>query len=154
MALKISPEQLAQIRAHLEAGYPNEACGILIGEIDWTSGDRTVHTVTPVRNVWPLDAGGADAFVASGNGQRDRYMIDPEDVARADRAAGARGLDIIGFFHSHPDSPAVASATDREWAWPVVSFVIATVTGGKTTDVRSWLLREDRSQFDVEEIHT
>lgn len=154
MALHISHEQLAQICAHLETGYPNEACGILIGELDWASGHRTVHLVTPVRNAWPLEDGAPTVVAASGNGQRDRYMIDPEDVARADRAASARGLDIIGFFHSHPDSPAIASETDREWAWPVVSFVIARVDAGKTTDVRSWLLRDDRSQFDAEDLHT
>ena len=145
--LTISNEHLRTLCAHLEAGYPHEACGILLGEID-EADMRRVTAVVPVRNAW---ADGA-APVADDHGMHDRYAIDPADVARADRTARRQGWDIIGFFHSHPDSPAIASETDREWAWPVVSFIIASVMHGRVTDVFSWRLRDDRSAFDAEEI--
>lgn len=148
--LIITHELVAQIRAHLEAGYPNEACGILIGEMSGMDGaDKTVRAVIPVANVWAGDPGAA----ASGaHSQRDRFTIDPLDIVRADREAAKQGWDIVGYFHSHPDSPSRASETDREWAWPVVSFVIATVTAGRMTAFDSWVLRDDRGAFDAETI--
>jgi len=140
--LTISDEHLRTLCAHLEAGYPHEACGILLGEMDERTDERRVMSVVPVRNAWDLEAAPADA-----HGLHDRYSIDPADIVRADKAARKAGWDIIGFFHSHPDSPAVASETDREWAWPVVSFVIASVEKGRVTDLRSWRLHDDRSAF-------
>ncbi len=145
--LTFTSTQQAQLRAHLEAGYPNEACGILLGELDLTANLRVVREVVPVANVWI-----GDPAAKAAHSQRDRYTISPEDVARADRHASKLGWDIIGFFHSHPDSTNAPSETDREWAWPVVSFVIATVERGTMTHFGAWLLRDDRSAFDVEEI--
>lgn len=145
--LTVSAAHLAQLRAHLETGYPNEACGILLGELDLAANLRVVREVVPVVNAWT----GGEAADA-GHSQRDRYSINPEDVARADRRASKLGWDIIGFFHSHPDSANTPSETDREWAWPVVSFVIATVERGTMTAFGAWLLRDDRSAFDAEEI--
>lgn len=132
--------------AHLEAGYPHEACGILIGEMDFAQSPpaKQVREVVLVQNVW-------DA-VNEKESQANRYMISPEDVARADRDAGKRGWDIIGFFHSHPDWPSEASATDREWAWPAISFMITSVRAGKATTTQSWVLRDDRDAFDEETI--
>jgi proteasome lid subunit RPN8/RPN11 len=147
--LKISAEHLRALGAHLAAGYPHEACGILIGDIDDAGEERVVRGVVPVRNAWELEATPSDV-----HGLHDRYSIDPADVARADKAARRQGWDIVGFFHSHPDSPAIASETDREWAWPVVSFVIAAVYDGRVTDVRSWRLSDDRSVFLEERIAT
>lgn len=147
--LQLSTNHLQAMQAHLESGYPHEACGILIGEMDESGDERVVRDVVPVRNAWDLDAAPSDA-----HGLHDRYSIDPADVARADKAARRQGWDIIGFFHSHPDSVAVASETDREWAWPVVSFVIAAVYEGRVTDVRSWRLTDDRGAFVEERIVT
>ena len=76
--LTISTELLTRIYAHLEAGYPNEACGILLGEID--AQDKTVKDLALVANVWETES--------AREGQRNRYLISPEDVARADRQAG------------------------------------------------------------------
>jgi proteasome lid subunit RPN8/RPN11 len=134
------------LTAHLEAGYPREACGILIGEMDFAEMPpaKHVHDVVLVQNAWDE--------VNDKESQANRYMISPEDVARADRDAGKRGWDIIGFFHSHPDHPSQASATDREWAWPVISFMITSVRAGKATSTQSWVLRDDRDAFDEEEI--
>ncbi len=99
------------MHAHLEAGYPHEACGILVGDID--GGQKTVKDVVLVENKW-------DTFNER-ESLANRFLIAPEDIARADRDAGKRGLDIIGFFHSHPDSsfapqrnrPRICLASDR-----------------------------------------
>ncbi len=155
--LRIAKPLLAKMHAHLEAGYPHEACGILIGEIEFPRADlepelnretrvpvKTVHDVILVENAW--------TEVNDHESQRNRFLISPEDMARADRAASKLDLDIIGFFHSHPDHPSRASETDREWAWPVISFVIVSVPHGRAGQTQSWVLRDDRTQFDEEEV--
>ena len=139
--IAISRVEYDKLRAHLEAGYPNEACGIFVGEID--GADKRVIEAIPVANAWaPLEGDGAVHDL------RDRFSIDPRDIVKADRDASKRGLDIIGFFHSHPDWPATPSETDRMWAWPVVSFMIVSVAAGKAGAARSWVLRDGRDAFD------
>jgi proteasome lid subunit RPN8/RPN11 len=145
MMLMLSSEVVALMRAHLEAGYPHEACGILVGDVTYEAGRPAVKRaldLVPVPNVWDVES--------ENEGQRNRYLIAPDDVARADREASKRGLDIIGFFHSHPDHPARPSETDREYAWPNISFVILSIRRGHAVDMRSWVLRDDRSAFDEE----
>jgi proteasome lid subunit RPN8/RPN11 len=68
-------------------------------------------------------------------------------VRAAERAAAAAGLEIIGFFHSHPDHPARPSAFDREHAWPWYAYLIVSVEDGRAVDWRVWELQEDRSAF-------
>lgn len=141
--ISISQAEFDRMRKHLEAGYPHEACGVLVGEIH---GDhKHVAYAAPVKNAWAGEPGDAHDL-------RDRYSIAPEDIVRIDREAGKKGLDIIGFFHSHPDWPSTPSETDREWAWPIVSFVIASVRGGKMQSVQSWVLNDDRAAFVEEHI--
>jgi proteasome lid subunit RPN8/RPN11 len=144
--LTISQALLDKLITHLEAGYPHEACGILVGEMDFaqTPPAKHVHEVVLVQNIWET--------VNERESQANRYMISPEDVARADRDAGKRGLDIIGFFHSHPDHPSLPSSTDREWAWPAISFLITSVRAGYATSTQSWVLRDARDAFDEEVI--
>ena len=64
--------------------------------------------------------------------------------------ARAAGLDVVGFFHSHPDHPARPSAFDLENAWPFYSYLIVSVERGRAADSRSWRLAEDRSAFEPE----
>lgn len=141
--ITIPQAQLDAMRAHAEAGYPHEACGILVGDMDGDA--KRVAYAAPVRNAWTAqdDEGG-------GHDLRDRYLIDPEDIVRVDREAAKRGHDIIGFFHSHPDWPSRPSETDRAWAWPVVSFVIVSVRDGGSATIQSWVLADGGAQFEEE----
>jgi proteasome lid subunit RPN8/RPN11 len=131
MAMKISRSLLDQIHQHLESGYPNEACGVLLG-----------------------NAGVVTEVVAAGNERtdsaRNRYLIDPLAYMKIERDADRRGLQVLGIYHSHPDVPAVPSQFDLEHAWPNLSYLIVSVCQGKAVESNSWLLREDRSQFDQE----
>jgi len=63
-----------------------------------------------------------------------------------------KGLDVIGFYHSHPDHPAAPSEYDRDHAWPVFSYVIVSIMNAKANGITSWTLKPDRSSFDQEEI--
>jgi len=72
--------------------------------------------------------------------------------ARPEHAATERGLDLLGWYHSHPDHPARPSEFDREHAWPWYSYVIVSVEAGNPKDLTSWRLEDDRSTFQPEEV--
>ena len=93
----------------------------------------------------PLDSPGVES-------ERNRFLIDPRDQIRVEKDARARSLDVVGYYHSHPDHPARPSNYDREHAWPWYSYVIISVERGEPKDLNSWVLRDDRSQFDREDV--
>lgn len=120
-------------RSHLEqwiqAGYPNETCGLMLGQ---QVADRVeVVRVVQARNLNTTRA-------------HDRYELDPRDQMAADLAAREEGLEIVGIWHSHPDHPAEPSETDRQAAWEGWSYLIATVSAEAVTAVRSWRLHGER----------
>lgn len=138
MALKLTAELLNAIERHAEAAYPHEGCGILLGRVEGDT--RTVTDILPVENQREEAA------------RRNRYLIPPEVVADGEEIAEQKGLEVIGFFHSHPDHPARPSAFDREHAWPWYSYVITSVERGHASGSRAWRLLDDRSQFVEEEM--
>jgi proteasome lid subunit RPN8/RPN11 len=124
--LRISSANFAAIRQCAEDAYPLECCGILIG--DFEAHDRTVDAVIPCTN-------------AATAAQRTTYEIDPRELIRAHREARERGLEIVGFYHSHPDHPAMPSPTDLEQAhWIGCSYVITSVSSDGAGDTKSFLL--------------
>ena len=130
-----------------------ESCGVLLGHLD--GGHKQVSEVVPLKNlrhdparaqdILPLDSPGAES-------ERNRFLIDPKDQIRVEKDARARGLEVLGYYHSHPDHPARPSNYDRDHGWPWYSYVIIGVERGEPKDLNSWVLREDRSQFDREEV--
>jgi proteasome lid subunit RPN8/RPN11 len=129
---------LNAIRRHGAQAYPEEGCGFLIGTVE--DGDNHVLDTQPVANR------------RTENRER-RYHITPEDYREANRAAADRGLDIVGFYHSHPDHPAEPSDTDLEEAtFPGYTYVIVSVHGGTPDDITAWTLAPDRSEFRPETI--
>jgi proteasome lid subunit RPN8/RPN11 len=135
MALTLGARERRTIEQHGEASYPHECCGFLLGAArDLT---RSVTRVALATNETETDG-------------RRRYVISPESYLRAEKEAEAQGLEIVGFYHSHPDVEAVPSEFDRSHAFPGVSYVIVSVVEGKAAALRSWELEEDRSAFRAE----
>jgi len=137
VTLELSAAIAERVRAHLSRAYPEEGCGVLLGRDH--GGRRTVERAIGLEN-------------RREDSRTHRYLIAPEQFLAADREARDAGLDVVGFFHSHPDHPAEPSAFDREHAWPYYSYLIVSVRDGQVADQRSWRLREDRSGFDPEPI--
>ena len=79
-------------------------------------------------------------------------MIQPEELLRGEKYAREKKLDVIGFYHSHPDSPAVPSQYDLEHAWPTYSYIIVAVNDERSEDLWSWEMEADRSRFNKEEL--
>jgi proteasome lid subunit RPN8/RPN11 len=139
MVLKLYSHHLQAIQNHAERIYPEECCGLLLGQ---RRGDvKTLIEVLPTENSWDDEA--ADAFQAiEGSAQlesskRSRFSIAPVVMLKAQKDARARRLDIIGIFHSHPDHPAVPSEFDRAIAWQQYSYIIVSVQQGKACDLKS-----------------
>ncbi|MFQ5779073.1 MAG: Mov34/MPN/PAD-1 family protein, partial [Terriglobia bacterium] len=117
MALLISEALLEEICQHGRRAYPNECCGALLGA---PGEDDTKE----VRALLSLDNRRA------GEAARTRFLVTAEDYRAAEKAARAQGLEIVGFYHSHPDHPARPSEFDREHAWPWYSYIIVRVAEG------------------------
>jgi proteasome lid subunit RPN8/RPN11 len=135
--IRLPDSIVEQMNRHGEATYPHEACGLLLGVLD-DDGAKRVDEALALDNAREDEA------------RHHRYVIRPEDLVRADREARARGRDIVGVYHSHPDHPDEPSRYDLENAWPVYSYVILSVRGGRAASLRSWELVADRSRFDPE----
>ena len=132
----ISAEQRKIICNHAESVYPEECCGILLGKIVGIS--KTIVEVIPTINAW--NKAESDELDRSKN---NRYSIDPQDIFMAQKRERELDLDIIGFFHSHPDYAAIPSTCDRSQAWEVYSYPIVSVINGKVSEIKSWVLDDD-----------
>ena len=141
MSLIVSPEVHAAIRTHGEQTYPNECCGIMLGK-----------NVGEDLEVWML--------IKAGNTRTDsahnRYHIAPQELISAQREGRKNGLDILGFYHSHPDHPAMWSQTDfAEAHWFGCAYVITAIEKGRAAITNSFLLTgtsEDDKAFVNQEI--
>jgi proteasome lid subunit RPN8/RPN11 len=136
--VRLSAAQRAEIDAHAAQTYPDECCGILLGRE--SDGARVVERLLPIDNQW--DAGE----------RRRRFLITPQDMLRAEREGRLTGLDVLGFYHSHPDAPARPSEFDREHAWPWYSYLIAGVVKGTVETLTGWQLHDDRAGYDEVEV--
>ncbi|MGI8670682.1 MAG: Mov34/MPN/PAD-1 family protein [Aridibacter sp.] len=139
--LLITEELIAQIKAHGKSAYPHECGGMLIGHFDVENGKEVIELM-PMENAMEESQ------------QHNRVLILPKDVLRAERYAREKKLDVVGYYHSHPDDEARPSQFDLDHALPVWSYIIVSILQGKAVDVRSWEMENDRSKFNEEEIRS
>ncbi|MDW8300324.1 MAG: M67 family metallopeptidase [Anaerolineae bacterium] len=140
MSLILSRGLVAQIFEQLERTYPNEGGGFLLGTRS-PQGETHVAAVRPIQNV------------AAQEEQYHRYAMTPADWLRLENEAESLGLTLIGYYHSHPDSPAIPSEYDRLHALPNFHYLITSVQAAKAVEVRAWQLAEDRSAFTELTLH-
>jgi proteasome lid subunit RPN8/RPN11 len=141
--LRISTALAEKIRQHGVETYPHECCGALLGRD--TSGFGQPVRPREVLELYPLINRRDDS-------PRNRFSVAPLDVIDADQAAQSRGLEVIGWYHSHPDHPARPSEYDREHAWPWYSYIIVSVYAAVSQEMSSWRLNEDRKAYTRETI--
>ena len=137
--IRLTPQHRNQIAAHGERDYPHECCGLMLGA--FAAGDlKTIAEIYPISNAREEAA------------KRNRFLITPEEFMEGEEYAQQNGLDVVGFYHSHPDHPAVPSGYDLDHAWPLYSYIVVAVKAGTAGDIRSWEMEPDRSKFTEEEI--
>jgi proteasome lid subunit RPN8/RPN11 len=133
MSLSLQAGVADAIRAHGAETYPNECCGAFYGR------DGVVISTFALPNT-------------TEEGPRRRFLVRPQDYRDAEKRATELKVDLLGFYHSHPDHPARPSQYDLDHAWPYFSYIIVAVRAGSPEDMTSWRLREDRSAFDEERL--
>ena len=123
--------------SHAERTYPDECCGAMLGH---AGGERkTVLEAVALENVWQGPRG-------------DRYEIKPEDLLKVEGYGRNQGMDLIGIFHSHPDSAAYFSDTDLKNSCPWYSFVVLSVRAGQFDHALSFLPDADQTRAEDEEM--
>ncbi|MBN1965062.1 MAG: M67 family metallopeptidase [Anaerolineae bacterium] len=134
MTVILSPGLLARLHEHLQGTYPNEGGGFLLG----TAAGEVLSIVDtqPIRNSFATEE------------QFHRYAMTPADWVRLEDEADARGLTLLGYYHSHPDDVAVPSEYDRVHALPNFVYIILSVRQGQPQEARAWRLTDDRTRFD------
>ncbi len=147
--LRLNNELSDKIRAHGAETYPHECCGALLGrDLDSPathSSDGAALSSREVTALFPRVNRRDDT-------PRNRFSVTSEDVRDAERAAREKGIDVVGWYHSHPDHPAAPSQYDRDHAWPWYSYIIVSVANGRPENITSWRLTDDRTQFTPENL--
>jgi proteasome lid subunit RPN8/RPN11 len=112
----------AELTRHAQSGFPREICGAVLGRADERG--RHVLRLVPGRNVH------ADPCAS--------FELDPAAVVSAARTARHAGVELLGFYHSHPDRPALPSTADRACGWNGFLTVIVAVDGRGRTRMRGY----------------
>jgi proteasome lid subunit RPN8/RPN11 len=115
--------------------YPEECCGVLVGRLPAPPSPTTeVYEVLVTQN-------------SATDRREERFVIDPRHLLGAQKEARRRGLDVVGYYHSHPDSAATPGYFDRDAAWPEISYLILAVSERRVTEVRCWRVNEPGEAF-------
>ena len=136
--LKLSPQLFESIKLAGEKAFPNEGCGVILGRLH--GNDREAIELFAANNSFDESE------------KYHRFLITPDDYRSAEAKARQSKLEILGFYHSHPDAPSVASKYDLDHAFPWFSYLIVSVMNGKYYDHHSWVMENDRSKFNLEEV--
>jgi proteasome lid subunit RPN8/RPN11 len=127
--MRITDAHLKQIYAHAAETYPYECFGFLVGVFEWSG---LVHRVVRGTNL---------------NTEReDRFQMDPKEFVQVEKEADNQALNVIGFYHSHPDWPAIPSQTDITWAWEGSYYLIVSVHEGRPFNTGVWCLGDESAR--------
>lgn len=163
LIMLILPEPLLdEMRDHARSGYPYEIVGVLAG----TWGDdkhvtrlfRGTNQFTVAEEADDLTSAATlrEGLEVDGTAA-NRYFMTAVEMQAIDEACRAERLDILGFYHTHPDHPAIPSATDLRFAQetlPGYSYVIMAVEKGEPAATTCWTLSDDETRFEQEQIHS
>lgn len=138
-SIALEAEQETEILQHAERDYPFECCGLLLGRLAKDESKTVVET-------YPISNSREEGK------KRNRFLIRPAKLLEGEHYARNRSLDVVGFYHSHPDDYARPSQYDLDHAWPTYSYIIVSVREGFADEMRSWQLQGDRSRFVEEQL--
>jgi proteasome lid subunit RPN8/RPN11 len=135
--IEISTELLKRIKVHGEEIYDEECCGALFG--NYNDEARSIYDLLEFQN-------------EKEESRQNRFLITPNQYRLAERLAKERDLELLGFYHSHPDHPAQPSQFDTDNALPWFIYIIVSINKAKANNLTAWILKEDRSGFDHQKI--
>ncbi len=124
--MKITDALLKQIYAHAQSTYPRECFGFLVGTF--------------------ADGGWVQRVARGTNlntGRNDRFEMDPVEFLKTTRAAEDDGMELVGFYHSHPDWPAIPSQTDLLSEVEGSFYMIVSIHRGHPLNTGLWRIAND-----------
>jgi len=130
--IRMSKKIVDEIEYHAEQTYPEECCGMILG-----FNENGIHAI---KEVIRIDN-------KQDENRRRRFLITPEQYRQAEQLARKWKMELLGFYHSHPDHPAAPSDFDTDHALPWFTYIIASISNGKAASMTAWLLNEERTQF-------
>ncbi|GAB5494092.1 MAG: M67 family metallopeptidase [Phototrophicaceae bacterium] len=133
MLVQISKTLQQQIFEQMEATFPNEGGGFLLG--------TKINDIVVIEDVIHIEN------VFESEEQYHRYAMTPQNWAKMEDEADERGLLLVGYYHSHPNHPAIPSEFDRVHALPNFIYIITSVMDGISAVQKAWLLANNRSEF-------
>ena len=155
--IRLSPTFQDDIEQHGVRDFPNECCGVLLGEINGQ--DKIVIEVRPLPNTFSPSEEFERSILTEGEteapsgqvGQERRYMVSQDTMFKLMREERKTGVKILGFYHSHPNHPALPSEYDRTWAMNWYTYIIVSIINGSPVEMTAWSLDEDQ-RFQAVEI--
>ena len=136
-SIHFTQDDIELIRRDGELNFPDECCGFMFGS---SAGDqRDVREVQPIGN-------------EQDENRARRFLISPEQFKKAEKYAREKNLELIGFYHTHPNHPAIPSQFDRDHALPFYSYTILSVRDGVSAELRSWQLELERTGYVEEQV--
>ncbi len=141
--ITIFPTHLTDIQAEGIAAYPEECCGAMLGLLDPKTGEKQVQKLIPLDNQWEETPGETKAR---------RFAVSPQAYQWVEKKAKEEQLQVLGFYHSHPDHPAFPSDTDLAYAWPLFSYIIISIPKASPGDIHSFELDLNSGKFKQEKL--
>lgn len=132
----LDAQHIQEMETHGKEAYPEECCGAMLGHMT-ENGDKTVVKLVRIEN-------------SSAQNRHRRFEVTAGDYMRLEKEAKQLSLQLLGFYHTHPDHPAEPSQTDLQYAWPFFSYIILSVRNGKASEMNSFELDPDASAFAAE----
>ncbi len=138
--IELDQQMLEEIHSHAVSTYPEECCGLMFGNSTGNGVSKKVLRLRRMKNTFEPSE------------RYHRYTIEPREFLKAEKQAEESREEIVGIYHSHPNAPAKPSEFDREHAWPTLSYVVVEVRGSKVIETKSWILKDDRTEFFPEKL--
>lgn len=138
MSIILTPAHEQAIHRHGEETFPHECCGFILGHTE--NNNKRVTSLLRASNTREDEA------------RHDRFLISPDEFMQAETKAREQGMDVIGIYHSHPNAAARPSQVDQDHAWPWYSYIIVSIMNQRADHMHSWVLKDDRSAFDQEDV--
>jgi proteasome lid subunit RPN8/RPN11 len=132
LMIRLSKKIVHEIEYHAEQMYPEECCGMMLGFSE--NGSQSIEAIIGIDN-------------SQDENRRRRFLITPAQYREAERLAKEWKMELLGFYHSHPDHPAAPSMFDTDHALPWFTYIIISVEKGKAAAMTAWLLNEEHNRF-------
>lgn len=155
----LSRARIEEIESHGEREFPNECCGVILG--DFEKNAKVVRELRPLENRFQPDHEFETLAYTDGDaavtdmpeiGRERRYLISPDEMFALLQEERRTKRKVLGFYHSHPNHPAQPSIYDFKASFPWYSYLIVSVMEGEAANLTAWKQDAEGQAFEPEEI--